>query len=48
MTTGERRELLKLMFAGLYFDRHGRLVRALAHEPFDDLLQLPADGYLLG
>jgi DNA invertase Pin-like site-specific DNA recombinase len=43
---GEKRLLLNTLFAGLYFDHHGNLRRALAHEPFDQLLNLPPDGML--
>lgn len=45
-TNGEKRILLHIIFAGLYFDRNGILRRALAHEPFDELLGLPKDGIL--
>jgi DNA invertase Pin-like site-specific DNA recombinase len=46
LTPGEKRLLLSTLFAGLYFDRHGNLRRALAYEPFDQLLKLPPDGVL--
>lgn len=46
MTTGEQRGLLDVMFAGLYFDVDSRLRRALAHEPFKELLALPGNGMM--
>ena len=46
LANGEKRSLLGTLFAGLYFDHHGTLHRALAHEPFGELLGLPADGLL--
>jgi hypothetical protein len=42
----EKRLLLDAIFAGLFFDREGRLRRALAYEPFDALLGLPEDGLI--
>ena len=42
----EKRKILGTIFAGLYFDRNGRLIRALAYEPFNELLDLPEDGLL--
>jgi hypothetical protein len=36
-----------MIFAGLYFDREGRLIRADAYEPFRQLLNLPDDGMLV-
>ena len=42
----EQRALLKVLFEGLYFDGQGILRRALAHSPFDDLLDLKRDGLL--
>jgi DNA invertase Pin-like site-specific DNA recombinase len=42
----EKRTLLDIIFAGLYFDRDGRLIRALAYEPFAKILDLPEDGIL--
>ena len=35
-----KRQLLGIMFEGLYFDRHGQLNLAHAHSPFDKLLGL--------
>jgi hypothetical protein len=40
----EKRLVLSSIFAGLFFDREDRLIRALAYEPFDSLLGLPSDG----
>lgn len=42
----EKRKVLGTIFAGLYFDREGRLIRALAYEPFNELLDIPEDGLL--
>jgi len=36
----ERRRLLKVMFLSIYFDPSSKIQLALAHEPFDRLLQL--------
>ena len=44
----EKRLLLDSIFAGLFFNREGCLIRALAYEPFDSLLGLPADGLVGG
>jgi hypothetical protein len=46
LNNGEKRFLLGTLFAGLYFDHNGTLRRALAHEPFGELLGLPEDGLL--
>lgn len=43
MTTGEQRLILQTMFQGLYFDSQGKLRKALAHPPFDELLGLKED-----
>lgn len=40
----ERRRLLDIIFAGLYFDREGRLRKIAAHSPFDSLMGLPEGG----
>lgn len=40
MTVTERRALLQIMFAGLYFDAQGQLMKISAHPPFDRLLGL--------
>lgn len=48
MSNTEKRVLLDTIFAGLYFDRNGDLIRAVAYEPFDKLLDLPQDGMLGG
>jgi hypothetical protein len=42
----EKRRVLNTIFAGLYFNREGRLIRAVAYEPFNELLDLPEDGLL--
>ena len=47
LTNIEKRQLLDMIFAGLYFDREGRLIRADAYEPFRQLLNLPDDGLLV-
>ena len=47
LTNIEKRQLLDMIFAGLYFDREGRLIRADAYEPFRQLLNLPDDGMLV-
>jgi len=44
MTDLERRRMLGLFFAGLYFDREGELRKIAAHSPFDTLLGLPEGG----
>jgi len=44
LVTTEQRALLKVLFEGLYFDGQGILRRALAHAPFDDLLNLKQFG----
>lgn len=43
----EKRKVLNTIFAGLYFNREGRLIRAVAYEPFNELLDLPEDGLLI-
>ncbi len=43
----EKRKLLNTIFASLYFDRDGKLVRAVAHEPFGELLGLPENGMMV-
>lgn len=43
---GEKRVVLGIIFDGLFFDRGGRLVRARAHPPFQELLDLPEDGMI--
>lgn len=48
LLNAEKRLVLASIFAGLFFDREGRLIRALAYEPFDSLLGLPADGLVGG
>jgi hypothetical protein len=48
MTDPEKREVLGAIFDALYFDREGRLVRAVAYAPFDRLLGLPEDGMISG
>ena len=40
LTNIEKRQLLDMIFAGLYFDREGRLIRADAYEPFRQLLNV--------
>ncbi len=45
LSIGGQRNLLKTMFAGLYF-ADSRLRRALAHEPFGELLGLPGNGMM--
>ena len=47
MTNAERRRMLGLLFAGLYFDREGELRKIAAHSPFDSLLGLPEGGAIL-
>jgi hypothetical protein len=42
----EKRLVLTSIFAGLFFNREGRLIRALAYEPFDALLGLSEDGLI--
>ena len=42
----EKRLVLASIFAGLFFNREGRLIRVLAYEPFDALLDLPEDGLI--
>jgi DNA invertase Pin-like site-specific DNA recombinase len=44
---GDKHVLLGIIFDSLYFDREGKLIRALANEPFDQLLDLPSDGLIL-
>lgn len=44
---GEKRNFPCTMFDSLFFDREGRLVRAVAYEPFRELLGLPEDGMLV-
>ncbi|MBN1887057.1 MAG: recombinase family protein [Thermoflexales bacterium] len=46
MSAGGQRGLLKVMFAGLYFDTASKLRRALAHEPFGELLGLAGNGVM--
>ena len=36
----EKRALLQIMFAGIYFDADGRIRKVLTHSPFDELLDL--------
>jgi len=43
LDNGEKRNILGTMFDSLFFDREGRLVRAVAYEPFRELLGLPED-----
>lgn len=43
----EKRMILDTIFAGLYFDRDRRLVRAVAYEPFKELLGLPENGMIV-
>lgn len=43
---GQKRTLLDIMFAGLYFDRDGKLIRAVAYEPFREVMGLPQDGVI--
>lgn len=40
LNNGEKRAILGTIFAGLYFDRDGKLRHILAHEPFGELLGL--------
>jgi hypothetical protein len=42
----EKRSMLATMFDSLFFDRNGRLVRAVAYEPFGELMGLPEDGMI--
>lgn len=44
MTVSESQALLKVIFTGLYFDAEGKLVKAVAHSPFDKILALEPDG----
>ncbi len=46
LDNGEKRNILGVMFDSLFFDREGRLVRAVAYEPFRELLGLPEDGMI--
>lgn len=36
----EKRALLQVVFAGIFFDAEGRIRKVLAHSPFDELLDL--------
>jgi len=42
----QKRSLLDIIFAGLYFDHDGRLIRAVAYEPFREAMGLPPDGVI--
>ncbi len=48
LNDGEKRNMLATMFDSLFFDHDGRLVRAVAYEPFRNLLGLPEDGMIAG
>ncbi|GAB1471759.1 hypothetical protein MASR2M66_26370 [Chloroflexota bacterium] len=44
---GDKHILLGIVFDSLYFNHEGKLIRALANEPFDRLLNLPSGGLML-
>jgi len=46
LDNGQKRALLDIMFAGLYFDRSGKLIRAVAYEPFREAMGLPQGGMI--
>jgi len=46
LDNGQKRNILNIMFAALYFDRNGRLIRAVAYEPFREAMRLPQDGMI--
>jgi len=46
LNNGEKSNILATIFDSLFFDREGRLVRAVAYEPFRELLGLPEDGMI--
>jgi DNA invertase Pin-like site-specific DNA recombinase len=43
---GDKHILLSIIFDSLFFNSEGKLIRAVAHEPFDQMLDLPSDGLL--
>lgn len=43
---GQKRAILDIMFAALYFDHNGILIRAVAYEPFREVMGLPHDGVI--
>ena len=43
---GQKRTILDIMFAALYFDHNGKLIRAVAYEPFREAMGLPQDGVI--
>jgi hypothetical protein len=45
---GDKHILLGIVFDSLYFNHEGKLIRALANEPFDRLLNLPSGGLMVG
>lgn len=46
MLPDEKRRILQVIFAGIYIDAQAQVRRVQAHEPFDQLLQLPEDGLI--
>jgi hypothetical protein len=43
---GQKRTMLDIMFAALYFDSSGKLIRVVAYEPFREAMGLPQDGMI--